>query len=179
MVVMATQSACPSPSAPAVFDSLEQEAYLHLWRTYDRLREIDERVFQPHGITAQQYNALRILRSVRPGSLSTSALGARLVSRAPDMTRLLDRLEEQGLVARKRGDENRRVVHVSITARGLAIVKRLAADVNRCGREQLGHLDRKTLEALIGILQAARAPHEDAATADLWPGNRSQRGDEP
>ncbi len=102
----------PAPPRPAsgVFDSLEQEAYLQLWRTYDRLREIDDRLFQGHGITAQQYNALRILRSVRPGSLSTSALGARLVSRAPDMTRLLDRLEEQGFVTRQRSADNRRVV---------------------------------------------------------------------
>jgi hypothetical protein len=88
------------------FDSLEQEAYLQLWRTYDRLRELDERVFQRHGISAQQYNALRILKAVRPGALSTSAVGARLVSRAADMTRLLDKLEEQGFVARKRCEEN-------------------------------------------------------------------------
>jgi DNA-binding MarR family transcriptional regulator len=175
---MATSSASPLPSAPPLFDSLEQEAYLHLWRTYDRLREIDERVFQPHGITAQQYNALRILRSVRPAALSTSALGARLVSRAPDMTRLLDRLEEQGLVARKRSDENRRMVQVSITPRGLALVKRLADAVHRCGREQLGHLDHRTLRALIGMLEDARAPHEDSSLVNLWPGNRSQRGDE-
>ncbi|NBW87079.1 MAG: MarR family transcriptional regulator, partial [Planctomycetia bacterium] len=93
----ATSIASPRP-ASSVFDSLEQQAYLQLWRTYDRLREIDERLFQQHGVTAQQYNTLRILRAVRPGSLSTSALGARLVSRAPDMTRLLDRLEEQGFV---------------------------------------------------------------------------------
>ncbi|MFM7034627.1 MAG: MarR family transcriptional regulator, partial [Planctomycetia bacterium] len=73
---------CRTRPTSSAFDSLEQEAYLQLWRTYDRLREIDERVFQRHGITAQQYNALRILRSVRPQSLSTSALGARLVSRA-------------------------------------------------------------------------------------------------
>ena len=169
---MASSPSCRARPSSAVFDSLEQEAYLQLWRTYDRLREIDERVFQRHGVTAQQYNALRILRAVRPEALSTSALGARLVSRAPDMTRLLDRLEEQGLVARKRGDENRRVVTVSITPGGVSVVNRLAADVKRCGRDQLGHLDRKTLRTLIGILHEARAPHEDPATADAWPGNR-------
>ena len=70
---MATTQPCRTRPAPAAFDSLEQEAYLQLWRTYDRLRELDERVFQRHGITAQQYNALRILKSVRPGALSTSA----------------------------------------------------------------------------------------------------------
>jgi len=162
----------PPQPKPSLFDSLEQEAYLQLWRTYDRLREIDERVFEPHGITAQQYNALRVLQSVRPGSLATSALGAKLVSRAPDMTRLLDRLEAQGLVARERSPENRRVVHVTITPAGSGLVRRLAAAVNRCGREQLGHLDRKTLRTLIGILKQARDPHEDAPGPAAWPGSR-------
>jgi len=176
---MATVSSCRARPSSAPFDSLEQEAYLQLWRTYDRLREIDERVFHAHGITAQQYNALRILRSVRPESLSTSALGARLVSRAADMTRLLDKLEERGFVTRKRCAENRRVVYVSITAGGVAVVDGLAADVQRCGKDQLGHLERKTLQTLIGILQQAREPHEDPAMAQAWPGNRqSKRGGE-
>ena len=170
----ATHARSPRP-APAAFDSLEQEAYLQLWRTYDRLRELDERVFQRHGVTAQQYNALRILKSVRPGALSTSAVGARLVSRAADMTRLLDKLEEQGLVARRRSAENRRVVSVSITAAGIAVVGRLAADVKRLGKHQLGHLDRRTLQTLIDILARAREPHEDPAMAAAWPGSRHRK----
>ena len=170
----ATQTRPPRP-APSAFDSLEQEAYLQLWRTYDRLRELDERVFQRHGITAQQYNTLRILKSVRPGALPTSAVGARLVSRAADMTRLLDKLEEQGLVARKRWADNRRVVSVSITAAGVAVVNRLAADVKRLGKLQLGHLDRRTLRNLIDILARARGPHEDPAMAAAWPGSRARK----
>ena len=165
----------PARSSSLLFDSVEQEAYLQLWRTYDRLREIDERVFQKYGISAQQYNALRILRSVRPGALSTSALGARLVSRAADMTRLLDKLEEQGFVARKRCAENRRVVSVSITATGATLVSKLAADVRRCGQEQLGHLDGKTLRTLIKLLERARDPHEADAAVDAWPGNQRSR----
>ncbi|MFM7043648.1 MAG: MarR family winged helix-turn-helix transcriptional regulator, partial [Planctomycetaceae bacterium] len=150
--------------------SLEQEAYLQLWRTYDRLRELDERLFVAHGITAQQYNALRVLRSVHPAPVSTSALGARLVSRAPDMTRLLDRLEVLGFVARRRAAGNRRVVEVAITPRGRALVQRLAAAVRRLGREQLGHLDRGSLRRLIALLERARAPHEASACA-VWPGS--------
>jgi len=156
-------------AAPRQFDSVEQQAYLELWRTYDRLREIDERLFAGHGITAQQYNALRVLRSMHPVAVPTSALGARLVSRAPDMTRLLDKLEEQGLVGRRRGAENRRVVEVWITPRGTALVRRLAVAVRRCGREQLGHLDRKTLRTFIDILGRARAPHEGEAGDGAWP----------
>ena len=155
----------------AAFDSPEQEAYLQLWRTYDRLREIDEAVFQSRGITAQQYNALRVLQSVHPGELSTSTLGARLVSRAPDMTRLLDRLEAQGLVKRRRSADNRRVVCVSITPAGVAVVDDLTADVHRCGQRQLGHLSQTKLRTLIELLRQAREPHEDQLTADDWPGN--------
>lgn len=162
----------PVGRASKAFDTLEQEAYLQLWRTYDRLREIDEAVFQSRNITAQQYNALRVLRSIRPEEMSTSTLGARLVSRAPDMTRLLDRLEAQGFVKRRRSEENRRVVCVSITAAGVALVDELTADVRRCGRRQLGHLDRKALEKLVELLRRAREPHEDQSTADQWPGNR-------
>jgi len=162
-------AAQPAPAASKSFDSLEQEAYLQLWRTYDRLREIEERMFQKHGVTAQQYNALRVLRSVRPRSMATSALAGRLVSRAPDMTRLLDRLEEPGFVRRERDAGNRRVVQVAITAGGMTLLSRLAGDVRRCGREQLGHLDPRTLRTLIAALKRAREPHE--AERDAWPGN--------
>lgn len=172
---MASPATGRPKSPPSAFDSLEQEAYLQLWRTYDRLREIEERVFERHGITAQQYNALRILRSVRPASLSTSALGARLVSRAADMTRLLDKLEEQGLVARTRCPENRRVVLVTVTAAGVAVVNQLAAAVKRLGREQLGHLDRRALCTLIEMLVRARAPHEDQLAAAAWPGSGKRK----
>lgn len=172
---MSLTAAVRRRSLPSVFDSLEQEAYLQLWRTYDRLREIEERVFQSHGITAQQYNALRILRSVRPGALATSVLGSRLVSRAADMTRLLDKLEEHGLVARSRTPENRRVVLVTITADGAAVVQRLAAAVKRLADDQLGHLDRRTLRSLIEILVRAREPHEDPASAAPWPGSTPPR----
>lgn len=160
------------PSA-GTFDSLEQEAYLQLWRTYDRLREIDERVFAGHGISAQQYNALRVLRSVHPAGVATAALGARLVSRAPDMTRLLDKLEERGLVRRRRRADNRRVVEAWITAAGMALVKRLSAAVRQCGREQLGHLDAASLRQLVGLLERARRPHEGNDAAAAWPGCRA------
>jgi DNA-binding MarR family transcriptional regulator len=88
------------------------------------------------------------------------------------MTRLLDRLEAQGFVKRRRSDENRRVVCVSITAAGVALIDELAVDVRRCGRRQLGHLGREALEKLIALLQKARQPHEDRSSADDWPGNR-------
>lgn len=153
------------------FDSLEQEAYLQLWRTYDRLKAIEDRLFDEVELSAQQYNTLRLLRSVRPQTMPTSALAARLVSRAPDMTRLLDKLEERGLVVRERKAENRRVVECGITPAGVALLDGLAERVEACHAEQLGHLGSKKLKELIAALKEVRAPHEDAAS--LWPGNQT------
>src|SRR5439155_6675357 len=84
------------------FDSLEQEVFLSLWRTYDRLRALEEELFSRYDLTPQQYNALRLLRGEHPTSIRTLDLAARLVSRAPDITRLLDKLEQRGLIARDR-----------------------------------------------------------------------------
>jgi MarR family transcriptional regulator, organic hydroperoxide resistance regulator len=144
------------------FDSLEQEVFLNLWRTYDRLRAIEEDVFGRSGLSAQQYNALRLLRSVHPGAMPTLELGSRLISRAPDMTRLLDRLEQRGLLGRQRRPENRRVVQVQITAEGLQLLDDIHEAVLECHRRQLGHLNAKSLRQLAGLLKEARAPHEDA-----------------
>src|SRR5262250_2321213 len=102
-------------SRGARFDSLEQEVYLSLWRTYDRLRALEDELFAGFDLTAQQYNALRLLRAVHPKTLRTLALADRLVSRAPDITRLLDKLEARDLVVRERLRGNRRVVEVGIT----------------------------------------------------------------
>src|SRR3954452_16655817 len=92
------------------FDSPQQETYLNLWRTYDRLRLLEDELFGRHDLTAQQYNALRLLRGVHPNRVRTLDLAARLVSRAPDITRLLDKLEQRGLIERMRPPENRREV---------------------------------------------------------------------
>src|SRR5688572_32324313 len=123
----------PSPrSAARRFDSPEQEAYLHLWRTYDRLRMLEDELFLAHDLTAQQYNALRLLKAEHPGTLPTLGLASRLVSHAPDITRLLDRLAERGLVIRERMSDNRRVVQVGITAAGLVLLKELEEPVRKC-----------------------------------------------
>lgn len=157
----------PSPRPPGVVrhphgpcDSLEQEAYLNLWRTFDRLKAVEEEVFDRHGLSAQQYNALRVLADVAPESLPTLALGARLVSRAPDITRMLDRLERRQLVRRDRLAANRRVVRVTITAAGTALLDSMAAEVLACGTRQLGHMASADLRALVGLLRSARGPHE-------------------
>lgn len=142
------------------FDSPQQEAFLSLWRTYDRLRLLEDALFGRHGLTAQQYNALRLLRAARPGKVPTLQVAARLVSRAPDVTRLVDKLADRGLVDRERMADNRRVVHVGITRAGLALLDDLAADVRACHARQLGHLDPGELRALTDLLRKVREPHE-------------------
>jgi DNA-binding MarR family transcriptional regulator len=154
------------PTAPVLragrrFDSAEQEAYLHLWRTYDRLKALEDELFEPLGLSAQQYNALRLLRAVAPETLTVQWLATRLISRAPDMTRLLDRLAERGLIDRARRVGNRRIVDVSLTSAGRDLLDELADPVRACHRRQLGHLSEEQLRTLVGLLSLAREPHEE------------------
>jgi DNA-binding MarR family transcriptional regulator len=142
------------------FDSLEQEAFLNLWRTYDRLRAAEDELFGRHDLTAQQYNALRLLRGEHPGTLPTLVLANRLVSRAPDITRLVDKLDQRGLVRRERPANNRRVVRVGITQAGLDLVAQLNESVRACHVRQLGHMRGAELRSLVRLLHAARQPHE-------------------
>lgn len=148
------------------FDSPQQEAYLNLWRTYDRLRMLEDALFDRYDLTAQQYNALRLLRGHRPQKLPTLALAGRLVSHAPDITRLLDKLERRGLVERERLADNRRVVLVGITQAGLDLLKELDAPVRQCNMTQLGHLSAEQLETLTDLLKLSRQPHEQGC--DSW-----------
>jgi DNA-binding MarR family transcriptional regulator len=155
------------PAQGRHFDSLEQEVFLNLWRTYDRLRALEDELFGRHGLTPQQYNALRLLRAEHPRAVPTLLLARRLVSRAPDITRLLDKLEQCGLIERERRADNRRVVRVGITPAGLDLLRELQEPVRACHARQLGHLPPKDLRALAGLLRAARQPHEDAQSSWL------------
>ena len=135
--------------------------FLNLWRTYDRLRALEDELFGKHDLTPQQYNALRLLRGAHPAKIHTLDLAGRLVSRAPDITRLLDKLEERGLIERDRPADNRRVVRIGITEAGLALLRELHDPLQECHARQLGHLSRRRLRELNALLHAARAPHED------------------
>src|SRR3954468_21828989 len=97
------------------FDSPEQEAFLSLWRTYDRLRALEDELFSRFELTPQQYNVLRVLRAAHPEALPTLLVAERLVSRAPDITRMLDKLEQRDLVRRDRPARDRRTVLIGIT----------------------------------------------------------------
>src|SRR5262245_33055160 len=140
------------------FDLAEEEAGLNLLRSSEFVREPFDRLFAEHGISDPLYNVLRILRGNGGKGLPCSEITAQMVSRMPDMTRLVDRLEKAGLVRRCRTDVDRRVVLICITAAGLALVGRLDDPVRQLHRQGLGHLTRGELAELNRLLVKARTP---------------------
>jgi DNA-binding MarR family transcriptional regulator len=138
------------------FASLEQEAVVSIARTSAVLEHETAEAFKPHGITPTQFNALRILRGAEPEGLCRNEVRDRLIARVPDATRLLDRLDEMGLVTRAREGDDRRFVRSRITPAGLALLARLDDVVIDLHRRQLGHLAEPTLRKLIELLGDAR-----------------------
>ncbi len=151
---------------PRHFDSPRQELYLSLWRTYDQLRAIEDEVFSQFDVTAQQYNALRLLRGEFPEPMATLELASRLISHAPDITRLLDKLEQRGYISRERPEANRRQVLIRLTPTGLEFVKRLDEPVRSCHERQLGHLSEEQQRSLKELLRIVRVPHEEEGS--VW-----------
>lgn len=139
------------------FRSLHQEAQLNLVRTANLLVDRFEQMLKPSGITATQYNVLRILRGAEPAGLCRHEVSARLLNRMPDATRLLDRMEEAGLVTRARGTEDRRMVKTHITGKGLELVNSLDEAVEEEHLKQLGHLSGEQLATLIDLLTQVRS----------------------
>ncbi|GAC1516732.1 MAG: MarR family transcriptional regulator [Gemmatimonadaceae bacterium] len=135
------------------FVSVAEEAYLNLVRTAEILGEGLVETLRPHGLTATQYNALRILRGAGDAGLQCSEVGERMVTREPDVTRLLDRLEKAGLVERERDSTDRRVVTARITAGGLARLRKLDRPVARLHEVQLGRVGERALRGLIHTLE--------------------------
>jgi DNA-binding MarR family transcriptional regulator len=142
------------------FDSPEQQAYLGLWRTYDRLRELEDELFAQWDITNQQYNVLRLLEAAHPALLPTQTVLKRLVSRAPDATRVLDKLAERGWIRKERSPDDRRAYWLGITGTGISALAEMAEPLRVCHERQLGHLSDEKLKELTILLHAVREPHE-------------------
>ena len=138
------------------FASLAQEAFLSIRRTETVLHDAMDRVLKPHGIAQTQYNVLRMLRGAGPEGLCRNDIRDRLITRMPDVTRLLDRMEEAGLVVRDRGTEDRRLVHTRLTRQGRALVDKLDDEVADEHERQLGHMSADQLQVLIQLLMLAR-----------------------
>jgi DNA-binding MarR family transcriptional regulator len=140
------------------FDSPEQEAALNLARTHDHVHAEFARLFQEFGISAPQYNALRILRGNNGDGVPCQEIGGQMITRMPDVTRLVDRLEETRLVERCRSQKDRRVVRVKITRKGLDLLARLDQPVLDLHQRLLGHLTPDELAELNRLLVKARRP---------------------
>jgi len=136
------------------FDSPEQEALLGLRIAVARIMEPWERFLKTTAeLTPNQYNVLRILRGSHPTRLPCGEIADRMIARDPDITRLVDRLNRRGLVTRSRGRQDRRVVEVGITDKGLAILRGLDEHVARFPKAMLGHLGPKKLDQLRTLLE--------------------------
>jgi len=138
------------------FRTLRQEAQLNLVRTANILSDAFEQMLKPRGITGTQYNVLRILRGAEPDGLCRNEVSQRLLNRMPDATRLLDRMEEAGLVTRERSTVDRRLVTTRITKKGRQIVDDLDDAADEQHEKALGHMSEQQLRTLIKLLTIAR-----------------------
>jgi MarR family transcriptional regulator, organic hydroperoxide resistance regulator len=138
------------------FASPTQEAAVSLLRTADLVRRSVAAVVEPHGLTPQQYNVLRILRGAGADGLPTLEIAERMVEQTPGITRLIDRLELKQLVSRERSATDRRQVFCRITAQGLSLLTALDAPVVEAEREALGVLSDGELTQLLSLLDRAR-----------------------
>ncbi|MGA7444920.1 MAG: MarR family transcriptional regulator [Candidatus Sulfotelmatobacter sp.] len=129
--------------------------FLELMRTTDMLSRGLVKVLRTEELSSTQYNVLRILRG-SPAGLPCGEIASRMITRDPDITRLLDRLEKRGLISRCRETEDRRMVMARITPAGMKVLARLDEPVQESHRKQLGHLGRERLRTLAELLQAAR-----------------------
>ena len=142
------------------FSSVQEEVVLSTMRTADRLVAPLTEVLRESGLSLSQYNILRILRGAGEEGLPCGEISERMVRRDPDLTRLLDRLESRGLVARSRGTADRRVVRATVTAEGLRLLDALDDPVKRATKDALSHMAVSRLNALCDLLEEARGSEE-------------------
>ncbi len=162
------------------FAGLEQEALLNIRRTSGYVEHVVQQALKDWNLTDSQYNVLRILRGAGDEGLRCAEIGARMIARDPDITRLIDRLQRRRLVGRHRDCRDRRVVHIRISAAGTALLRELDPVVEASAISALGHLAQEKLARLIDLLEEARggcggqhswSPRQAAADADSSAGS--------
>jgi DNA-binding MarR family transcriptional regulator len=138
------------------FSSVEEEALLNLLRTSDSFQRAFHRETRHWGVTSTQYNVLRILRGAGPRGLTCAAIGSRMITAEPDITRLLARLKGLRLIRRRRDRHDHRVVWTQISEAGLKLLLAMDPVIERIPLELLGHMNREDLADLIRLLELAR-----------------------
>jgi len=131
---------------------LEDRLFVTILKTADSLSEEAELTIKSAGLTATQYNVLRILRGAEPEGLLCRGIAERMISRDPDMTRLLDRMEKQALISRQRQQDDRRVIKARITPEGLKLLKKLDQPVHDLHKAQFRHMTAARLKLLAELL---------------------------
>ena len=139
------------------FKSVEEEAILSIARTAAILEHAGAEALKPFNLTITQYNVLRILRGAGDPGLCRNEVGERLVTKVPDVTRLLDRMEASELIVRQRGGDDRRFVATRITEKGLKLLEKIDRELPAIHERQLGHVSQKRLRDLISLLEEVRA----------------------
>jgi DNA-binding MarR family transcriptional regulator len=134
----------------------EQEAFLNVVRAADWLTRGSAELLKEHGLSGAQYNVLRILRGSEPGGLPCKEVAERMITREPDVTRLLDRMESRGMIARSRSEADRRVVVTRITREGLELLTELDDPVAALHKRQFAHLTREQLAEFNRLLELVR-----------------------
>ncbi len=135
--------------------NVEEETFVELLHTTDRLSRAVAAVLKSEELSPTQYNVLRVLRGA-PDGLRCGEIARRLITREPDITRLLDRMEKRGWISRCRQTKDRRTVLTRINEAGLATLNRLDEPVQAIHRQQLRHIGRKRLRTLTELLREAR-----------------------
>jgi DNA-binding MarR family transcriptional regulator len=143
-------------TAPRAPYPVEQEAFLNVVRAADWLTRGSAELLKAHSLTGAQYNVLRILRGSGPDGLPCKEVAERMITREPDVTRLLDRMEKRGLISRARSEEDRRVVVTRITRTGLDLLSDLDLPIAELHRSQFAHLERAQLADLNRLLDLVR-----------------------
>ncbi len=138
------------------FSSIEEEALLNLMRSADFLHRAFHRETKDWGLTSTQYNVLRILRGAQPRGLTCAAIGSRMITAEPDITRLLGRLKSRKLVRQQRDRQDKRVVWTQISDAGLELLKSMDPVIERVPKELLAHMSKAELKDLIRVLALAR-----------------------
>ncbi|MGD0222388.1 MAG: MarR family transcriptional regulator [Terriglobia bacterium] len=138
------------------FESLESEVFLNLMRTADALARGGEEILKLVGLSPNQHNVLRILRGAGEQGLCCREVADRMITRDPDITRLVDRLERRGFLTRSRDSKDRRIITVRITPAGLKTLKELDKPMEEFNRNRLSHMDKADLRKLLDLLDAVR-----------------------
>ena len=138
------------------FESLQQEAILNILRTSDQFENRLGRLFREYGLTSSQYNVLRILRG-EGKPMPSLEIADRMIQVVPAITGLIDRLESQQLVKRRRCEDDRRVVYIEITTKALNILSKLDEPLSEMHLQLMENLSKKELAELIRLLEKTRA----------------------